>query len=481
MKRRKLTAIRLTALSLLVSGITAAGFLSGASCVNAADTLKEQIGADGYIVTRRTAGDLTQDAKITVRDALRAFMISTKLQPEDIRADVNYDNVIDDEDVRLLLKAALIGDCTNMGYDRPDDSHFLIVDPDSCPLEDYCFHTLGDAVAYLNAKPPRTENQRKIVLIAPGVVREQVELTAPYVTFRAMDLTKETKISTYYADAYSYRSRQKPLKGAVFVNKAAHDFHGEYITFENSHNIYIPEEEKSDLLNETSLENRTKNITSNQIQAQALYSKADRQIFDHCRFYGRQDTLYIDNGRMYFKDCYIEGTVDFIYGNAAAVFEGCQINSPYGGGYLTAASTFAINTYGFLFHNCTLTKDATASGVAAPSDNSYALGRPWGGGYNANTGTADDVAMVAYVNCKMDSHIKTGSDRFADMSIKREDARYFEYGSMDLFGNALDLSAVTPSYVTVFTEADITGDGQYAPWKWLYGDDQWNPGGYQIP
>ena len=54
---------------------------------------------------------------------------------------------------------------------------------------------------------------------------------------------------------------------------------------------------------------------------------------------------------MLFKDCYIEGTVDYIYGNATAVFVDCQLNMPYGGGYLTAASTLGDQTYGFLFYN----------------------------------------------------------------------------------------------------------------------------------
>ena len=72
-------------------------------------------------------------------------------------------------------------------------------------------------------------------------------------------------------------------------------------------------------------------------QALALLVTGDRAIFRNVRLLGNQDTLYAGSKRQYFVDCYIEGNVDFIFGDAKAVFEGCEIHStPHSGGYITA-------------------------------------------------------------------------------------------------------------------------------------------------
>lgn len=56
-------------------------------------------------------------------------------------------------------------------------------------------------------------------------------------------------------------------------------------------------------------------------QAVALRISGDNAAFWGCRFLGAQDTLYDDQGRHYFKDCYIEGSVDFIFGDALSMYE----------------------------------------------------------------------------------------------------------------------------------------------------------------
>jgi pectinesterase len=105
-------------------------------------------------------------------------------------------------------------------------------------------------------------------------------------------------------------------------------------------------------------------------QAVALHTEGDRLVFVNCRFLGNQDTVYTGVGgtRLYFRDCYIEGTTDFIFGPSTAWFERCaifcKINS-----YITAASTPADQPYGYIFNHCTIT---AAEGV----DKEY-LGRPW--------------------------------------------------------------------------------------------------------
>ena len=85
-------------------------------------------------------------------------------------------------------------------------------------------------------------------------------------------------------------------------------------------------------------------------QAVAIHTEGDRLVFINCRFLGNQDTVYtgIAGTRLYFKDCYIEGTTDFIFGPATAWFEGCTIFSKINS-YITAASTPADKTYGYIF------------------------------------------------------------------------------------------------------------------------------------
>jgi pectinesterase len=105
-------------------------------------------------------------------------------------------------------------------------------------------------------------------------------------------------------------------------------------------------------------------------QAVALHVEADRAVFVNCKFLGHQDTIYAsgENCRQYFYNCYIEGTVDFIFGPATAVFEACTIHSK-SNSYVTAASTTPGKKYGYVFIDCKLT--------AAPGVDKVYLGRPW--------------------------------------------------------------------------------------------------------
>ncbi len=106
-------------------------------------------------------------------------------------------------------------------------------------------------------------------------------------------------------------------------------------------------------------------------QALAIYVKGDKAAFFNCRFLGFQDTIYTNGGgaREYYKDCYIEGTTDFIFGAATALFDNCDIFCKHGGLYISAASTLDTTKYGYVFLHCKITGSAP--------DNSFALGRPW--------------------------------------------------------------------------------------------------------
>lgn len=143
------------------------------------------------------------------------------------------------------------------------------------------------------------------------------------------------------------------------------------------------------------------NTSGDHGQALALRVDGDRAMFANCRMLGWQDTLMTNKGRHYFRECYIEGRVDFIYGDGTAVFEHCIIHSK-NGGYVTAASTPQEKPFGFVFLDCKLTGDEipwTASGTEgspkiAKKPNAY-LGRPW-----------RPYASVIFARCELGDHIK---------------------------------------------------------------------------
>ena len=122
------------------------------------------------------------------------------------------------------------------------------------------------------------------------------------------------------------------------------------------------------------------NAAGNTGQALALFGNGDRQIYTHCRIVGYQDTYYLTiRVRNYFKDCFIEGATDYIFGFGVAVFDSCQIHS-LPGGYITAASTPLEYKFGLVFRDCNLTTSPSGTGIS--------LGRPW-----------FDFARTVYFKC----------------------------------------------------------------------------------
>ncbi|MFI1485981.1 pectinesterase family protein [Streptomyces sp. NPDC020747] len=117
-------------------------------------------------------------------------------------------------------------------------------------------------------------------------------------------------------------------------------------------------------------------------QAVAVKVQGDRSAFLRCRFLGHQDTLYADSmalgtfARQYYRDCYAEGDVDFVFGRATAVYENCHFRTltrndltgaPYG--FVFAPSTAGANPRGYLVTGGRITSEAP--------DAYYKLARPW--------------------------------------------------------------------------------------------------------
>jgi len=150
------------------------------------------------------------------------------------------------------------------------------------------------------------------------------------------------------------------------------------------------------------LENaRTRAVDGAQAVALSIARGADRAIVRDCVIEGYQDTLYVQEScRAWFTGCTISGNVDFIFGGATALFEGCEIRSRFVPGapiqgFIAAPSTAVEVPAGLIFRTCRLTREA-----GLPDDSVW-LGRPWRAGGNMRlTGAA------LFDACWMDAHVR---------------------------------------------------------------------------
>lgn len=146
-------------------------------------------------------------------------------------------------------------------------------------------------------------------------------------------------------------------------------------------------------------------------QAVALHTEGDRLLFIGCRFLGNQDTVYTGtaNTRLLFRECYIEGTTDFIFGPSTAWFEKCTIKSK-ADSYVTAASTPKDVKYGYIFNNCKL--------ISSEGITKVYLGRPW-----------RPYAYTLFINCELGKHIlPSGWSNWGKTDFDKT-ARYAEYNN----------------------------------------------------
>ena len=206
----------------------------------------------------------------------------------------------------------------------------------------------------------------KVIFIKPGTYKEQIRVTSDKKNLKLIGESYETTVITFNADANSGRDTHAT---AII---SAEDFYAERVTFQNT------------------VDSRVSGS-----QAEALRVTGDRAIFYTCKITGFQDTYRNDGTkRSYHKDCIIEGTTDFIYGNGIALFEDCTINNRKNS-HVTAANHALINgadpnKFGYVFKNCAIKKhpDETVTNAS--------LGRPWG-----------NAARVVYLNCEIGAHIRS--------------------------------------------------------------------------
>ncbi len=286
------------------------------------------------------------------------------------------------------------------------------------------------------------------VRIKPGTYRELVTIpaTKPFITFVGAGAGPADVVITYD----NANGTTKPdgsgtygTTGSASVLIDGSDFTARNLTFSNS----FDEAAHPEIANK---------------QAVAVLTRGDRLVFDNVRFLGNQDTLY-DNSpnvttvsRSYYRNCYIEGDVDFIFGRGTAVFDHCVIHSldrasTSNNGYVTAASTDIANPYGYLFTHCELTSDALPGTVS--------LGRPWHPSNDVNA-----IAQVVFRETVIGAHINPTP--WADFgTFSWRDARYFEYHNS---GPGSTVTADRPQLTDEQAAA-------YTPRAYLAGADGWNP------
>ncbi|MBC7948802.1 MAG: pectin esterase [Chitinophagaceae bacterium] len=203
--------------------------------------------------------------------------------------------------------------------------------------------------------------------------------------------------------------------------------------------------------NDCSIENITiKNSAGRVGQAVALHVEGDRFIAKNCKLLGNQDTIYAatSNSRQYYVDCYIEGTTDFIFGEATAVFMNCELRS-LTNSFITAASTRPGKAYGFVFIHCKL--------LAAEGVNKVYLGRPW-----------RPFAKTVFISTEMGNHIvPAGWDNWKNPENEKT-VLYAEYGSSgpgaNNTGRAKWTKQLSPKQAKTYTLKNIfRGSGDWLP------------------
>ena len=185
-------------------------------------------------------------------------------------------------------------------------------------------------------------------------------------------------------------------------------------------------------------------------QAVALHTEGDRLKFINCRILGNQDTIYTGAKftRLYFKDCYIDGTTDFIFGPSTALFEDCIIHSKRNS-YVTAASTPKEAKYGYVFKHCKLT--------AEPGVDKVYLGRPW-----------RPYAYTLFIECELGKHIVPAGWHNWGKQSNEETARYMEYKNPGEGANASERVAWSKQLIKKEAEA-VTVDAIFRT------QSNWNP------
>lgn len=243
------------------------------------------------------------------------------------------------------------------------------------------FRTVQEAI---NAVPDFRKNETKI-FIRKGTYKEKLVLPTSKTNVTFVGEDRDKTILTYddFATKKNRFGEEVGTTGSTSFFVFGDSFRAENITFENSSGPVG--------------------------QAVAVRVDGDMVAFINCSFLGFQDTLYPhgEKSRQYYRDCLIEGTVDFIFGWSTAVFDRCTIVCK-DHGFVTAPSTNEGVAYGFVFLDCRITGNAPES--------SFYLGRPW-----------RPFGKSAFLRCDLGSMIKPEGWHNWDKPEAEKNAFFAEY------------------------------------------------------
>ena len=279
--------------------------------------------------------------------------------------------------ILLTLMAVAMGVHAANPYDNPDT---LFVARDGTAE----FRNISDAVEVCRA----FMEYHKVIFVKKGVYKEKLIIPSWLTHIEICGEDPENTIITY--DDHANILYPPTGKGMGTFRTYTVKVEGNFITFKN-----------------ITIENNAARLG----QAVALHTEGDRLVFVNCRILGNQDTIYTGMAytRLFFKNCYIEGTTDFIFGPSTAWFEECTIKNKTNS-FVTAASTPQDVKYGYVFNRCKLIAD---DGV-----NKAYLGRPW-----------RPYAHTLFMNCEIGKHIIPQGWQNWGNKANEQTARYQEYNN----------------------------------------------------
>jgi polygalacturonase len=294
-----------------------------------------------------------------------------------------------------------------------------------------------------------------VISIAPGVYREVLTIAKPNIRLRSSYSDASKTVIVFDKSAGTAGS----TFNSATVNVRGDNFYAENLTFANDFNATHPQ-------------------TPQGSQALALLVTGDRAVFRNVRLLGNQDTLYVGSqssagapvsrpaggaagleadaartARQYFSNCYIEGNVDFIFGDGKAVFDQCEIRSTrHSIGYITAqGKREPAQDSAFVFNQCKLT--------AEPGVTNVWLGRPW-----------RPYASVVFLNTEMGEQVQPAGWREWHPGETRhiETAFYAEFNST---GPGARSAQRDPHTKRLTAEQAV----RFEPKRFLAGSDAWDP------
>ena len=285
------------------------------------------------------------------------------------------------------------------------------------------------------------------ILIQPGLYREKLVITKPGITLVGTD-PATTIIYGYEADTGGINGNilvevnylpkgtsTEPGKAASIPEKPAENcyFNAVNLTFYNKGAEWNKQWGGSERRSET-----------------LGFFGVDKSYIENCILLGQQDTIYFRSGRIYMKDCYIEGDVDYICGGATTFFDHCQIHTiKYANGGIIVAAAAADTGYsstssyanGFVFSNSLITSDESFED--AKDGKKITLGRgTWVGG---SATSATQTGKIVYVNCDFTKQLNSKTWNDWDAVNTAEKAFFRTSGAKgegaSIAGNAKQLSS----------------------------------------